>query len=127
MMYQNDTKYVGEFKLGVPHGKGIYYWREGQALAGEFANGKLREGGHYIYPDGSIIIQAKKRGWHETYLEEDKAARQRYIQDHKYEILMEGALEALSRDFEAERQAKEERCGEQIHSYLSQEWIYCGH
>ena len=126
MMYPNDTKYVGQFKRGVPHGKGIYYWRDGEALVGEFENGELRAGGNYVYPDGHILIQSRKRGWHETYLEEDKSAREKYITEHRFQLLGRGTVEGLNRQYEAERHTKEKRCDGQHNRYSSQVWLDCG-
>ena len=74
LTYPNDTKYVGAFKSGQPSGQGIYLWRDGEALRGDFENGFLIKG-EYIFQDGSRVAQNIRRSWHETYAEEAKAAQ----------------------------------------------------
>lgn len=126
MMYPNDTKYVGQFKHGAPNGKGIYYWRDGEALEGEFENGELKAGGNYVSSDGHILIQGRKRGWHETYFEEEKSSRDQYISEHRFQLLGRSTLEGLNRQYDTERRAKEKRCREHQNRYSPQEWQDCG-
>ncbi|MDP1948261.1 MAG: hypothetical protein Q8L77_12265 [Nitrospirota bacterium] len=117
MIYSNDTKYVGEFKGGEPNGKGIYYWRDGEALAGEFELSKLKEGGNYIMPDGSIIVQSHKRGWHKTYMDEEDAAIQRYMREHFGEIV----VEVIRHDIRAHR----DWCDAQSSFNSYEDWLDC--
>lgn len=41
MLFPNDDVYEGEFKNNVFHGKGKYFWNEGDVFEGEFVNGKM--------------------------------------------------------------------------------------
>jgi len=42
-------QYLGEFKDGVPHGKGIYRWKNGNFYDGEWANGRKDGNGGMAY------------------------------------------------------------------------------
>lgn len=126
MTYPNDTKYIGQFKGGVPNGKGIYYWRDGEALAGEFENGELKAGENYVYSDGQIL-PSRRRGWHETYKEEEKAARDQYLGEHRFQLLGRGTLEGLNQQYAANRDAKVKRCEEHHNRYSPKAWHDCVH
>lgn len=122
IMYENDTKYVGQFAFGKPHGKGIYYWRTGEALEGWFRNGWLEKGENHISPDGSVIVQDEERRWRTTYDEEEFDARWDYVMKHKGEIFIEGMIQSI----EADRKAKEEYCGGRYHKEGTSDYSYCG-
>ena len=51
----NDTKYLGEFKDGKPHGKGTLTLPDGAKYLGEFMNGNFHGHGTEYGPDGSIL------------------------------------------------------------------------
>ncbi len=88
LTYPNDTKYIGAFKSGQPWGQGIYLWRDGEALRGDFENGFLIKG-EYIFQDGSRVAQNIRRSWHETYAEEAKAVRDKADRERAERGLMQ--------------------------------------
>ena len=45
-------KYVGQYKDGEKHGKGIYTWSDGGFYSGDWKDGKEHGKGTYISPDG---------------------------------------------------------------------------
>lgn len=117
MVYENDTKYVGQFKNDEPHGKGIYYWRTGEALEGEFDEGWLKIGGNHISPDGSIVVQKIRRGWHKTYSEEDDAAKSQQDDAAKTKLLKQFLLGEIIGTIV---------CRGEYHRQGTPEWEYCG-
>jgi hypothetical protein len=46
---EGTDQYLGEFKDGVPHGKGIYRWKNGNFYDGEWANGRKDGNGGMAY------------------------------------------------------------------------------
>lgn len=42
--YTNGDKYVGDWKDDVQDGKGIYYFQNGERYEGDYANGERTEG-----------------------------------------------------------------------------------
>ena len=52
-IYQTGDYYIGDYKDGVMHGKGDYYWNRGHVYNGEWENGKRNGHGTMTYPDGT--------------------------------------------------------------------------
>lgn len=46
---EGTDQYLGEFKDGLPHGKGVYRWKNGDFYEGEWANGKKDGDGGMAY------------------------------------------------------------------------------
>ena len=56
-IYKNGIYYIGEMLNGIPHGKGIIYYKNGNIkYDGEFVNGKFEGNGKYIYENGEYYI-----------------------------------------------------------------------
>ena len=51
LKYKNG-RYVGQVVNGLPEGKGIRYWNDGERYEGDFRNGKREGKGIYYYKDG---------------------------------------------------------------------------
>lgn len=49
-------KYVGEWKDGNYHGKGVMYYKDGSRYDGPWVNDKMHGQGIWFYPDGTSII-----------------------------------------------------------------------
>jgi hypothetical protein len=120
-MYENNTKYVGYFKSGEPHGKGIYHWRTGETFEGEFDYGWLKPGGIHISPEGIVVAQPQKRTWHKTYMEEEIAAEK-----EKSAITMEN-LQKPMREILLRDLFKTFACQGSSHREGTPEWYHCGH
>jgi hypothetical protein len=56
------STYEGDFANGVPHGTGKHTWQYGSAYKGEFANGKFHGHGVLNDPDGDYQIGVFKEG-----------------------------------------------------------------
>ena len=52
-IYPTGNYYIGDFKDGVKHGYGEFYWNVGRAYKGQFENGKSNGHGTYTFPDGT--------------------------------------------------------------------------
>lgn len=46
---EGTDQYLGEFKNGLPHGKGVYRWKNGNFYDGEWSNGKRDGDGGMAY------------------------------------------------------------------------------
>lgn len=53
MRYSDGEIYEGEFKNGLPEGKGTYRWPDGASYVGDFSKGNLEGKGIYRFSDGS--------------------------------------------------------------------------
>ncbi|XP_022989580.1 phosphatidylinositol 4-phosphate 5-kinase 8-like isoform X1 [Cucurbita maxima] len=49
----NGDVYIGNFKDGLPHGKGKYTWFEGTIYEGDWEDGKMAGKGKIIWPSGA--------------------------------------------------------------------------
>ena len=57
MIYEDGTYYIGEFKNGMRHGKGIYYYKDGKInYDGEYINDTQEGNGKMILEDGEYYI-----------------------------------------------------------------------
>lgn len=45
-IYKNGDSYSGQFQQGARHGRGLYTWASGQRFEGEFVEGELHGVGH---------------------------------------------------------------------------------
>ena len=75
-LWNNGSKYQGQFLNGVFHGKGVYSWANNKTYNGNWANGKMNGKGKFSYPDGSYyegeFINGKKCGFGLYKWENDK-------------------------------------------------------
>lgn len=55
-VYPNGDKYIGEFKNAVPHGRGVYYAKNGSIYKGPFVDGQRQGYGTYIWSTGEQYI-----------------------------------------------------------------------
>ena len=55
-------KYIGKILNGVPDGKGIMYWENGDKYDGEWKNDKMEGKGIYYFNDGDIYKGEFKNG-----------------------------------------------------------------
>ena len=64
--WKNGSKYEGEFKNNIFHGKGKYNWSNKKEYDGNWKDGKMNGKGKFIYPDGSYyegeFLEGKKCG-----------------------------------------------------------------
>ena len=51
-IYDDSSKYVGEYLNGMRHGKGIYSYKDGEMSEGQFKYDKKHGKGKYSYTDG---------------------------------------------------------------------------
>ena len=55
---KGTDRYVGSFKKGYPHGKGVYYYSSGAVYEGSFINGKRQGQGKLSFTvDGELITE----------------------------------------------------------------------
>ena len=52
--YPDGLIYVGEFKVGSFHGRGIPSWPDGRVYVGEFKDGKRNGEGTLTRPEGKV-------------------------------------------------------------------------
>lgn len=55
-IYKNGDKYIGEFKNSIPHGRGVYYNKDGSMYRGPFVNGRRQGYGTFTWPNGDKYI-----------------------------------------------------------------------
>lgn len=53
-MYEDNSKYVGVFQDGQPHGLGTLFYPDGRRYTGEWVNGKREGGGVMVFSDGNL-------------------------------------------------------------------------
>ena len=57
MIYEDGTYYIGKFKNGMRHGKGIYHYEDGKInYDGEYINDTQEGNGKMILEDGEYYI-----------------------------------------------------------------------
>ena len=62
-IWENGGYYIGQFKNGLSHGKGILYYSNGNILyEGDFINDKPEGNGKYIWENGEYYIGQWKNG-----------------------------------------------------------------
>ena len=54
LKFPDGSKYVGEVKNGIPHGRGTYTWADGNKYVGEWKDSKQHGQGTYTYADGTV-------------------------------------------------------------------------
>ena len=60
---EDGEYYIGQWKNGLKHGKGIYYYKNGNIkYDGDFVNDKYEGNGKYIWEDGQYYIGEWKNG-----------------------------------------------------------------
>jgi hypothetical protein len=57
-----SVTYKGTWKDDQPHGKGIYFYRNGEIYRGEYDDGECSGQGEYLYPNGGIFQGFYKDG-----------------------------------------------------------------
>ena len=62
-LWENGTKYMGEWKDGIKHGQGTYTYLDGKNYVGEFRNGKFNGQGTYIYGIGKLKGEKYEGEW----------------------------------------------------------------
>ena len=58
--YADGSKYVGEFKEGLPDGQGTLTYPDGRKYVGEFRGGQMNGTGKMTYPDGRFFGDSGK-------------------------------------------------------------------
>ena len=53
-IFYNDTKYVGEFKYGLPNGQGTITYANGTKFVGNFRDGSYYGLGTYTFANGTV-------------------------------------------------------------------------
>jgi len=59
---EDKYKYIGEWKGGRQHGRGVEAWEDGRKYIGEFQNDKRHGKGVFILPDGTKFTGQYKNG-----------------------------------------------------------------
>ena len=59
MYYHNGNKYEGEWKNGIKHGKGIFYFKNGAKYEGIFICGKCENGTLTVNTKLNILFNEK--------------------------------------------------------------------
>ena len=60
----NGDRYIGEWKNGKKHGRGMYYFTDGAIYAGEYVNDFMNGRGTMFWADGRIWVGTwKDRNW----------------------------------------------------------------
>jgi hypothetical protein len=54
MMWTNGARYEGEFRNGLPHGRGVYRYDDGGRYEGQLAAGKRQGSGVYTWASGAV-------------------------------------------------------------------------
>ena len=54
MRYASSDAYTGQFNAGFPEGKGLYVWKNGQQLDGEWKNRQLNGQGRMTFAYGDV-------------------------------------------------------------------------
>ena len=62
MYWSNGDRYDGDWKNDTKDGKGIYYWNDGDIFEGDFKNGKSEGKGIYYWNDGEKYEGEWKNG-----------------------------------------------------------------
>jgi hypothetical protein len=57
-VWEDQSKYIGNYKGGMKHGKGKYYWPDGSCYDGEWTENKI---------NGKVLLLAKSIG--EVYMD----------------------------------------------------------
>ena len=55
-IWENGSRYVGEWKEGKKHGQGTYTWSDGKKYVGEYKDGLPNGQGTYTLPNGEKYI-----------------------------------------------------------------------
>jgi len=79
----NGDKYAGEYKNGLPHGKGSYTLANGSKHTGEYKNGVPEGKGTSTYAEGGSYVGEFKNGKPNGYGTATYANREKYIGEHK--------------------------------------------
>jgi hypothetical protein len=68
ILYNNlGDIYIGEFKNGLKHGKGVETYANGDFYEGDFINGLCEGSGTYLWKDGSEYNGDFKQGYRNGY------------------------------------------------------------
>ena len=67
-IWENGTRYIGEWKDGKQHGQGTYTFPDGKKYVGEFKDGKWNGQGIFTISDGTMYVGEFKDGtdWNTT-------------------------------------------------------------
>ena len=61
-IYDDGTKYVGQWKNGLTHGQGTYTWANGDKYVGEWKDDMRNGQGTFTWADGTVIEGLWKKG-----------------------------------------------------------------
>ncbi len=77
----NGIKYEGEWKEGIPHGKGTKTFPDGRKYVGEWMDGRPNGQGTKTYSDGSKFVGFWKDGvrWSGTIYDKNGNIKGKYV------------------------------------------------
>ncbi|GBG71474.1 hypothetical protein CBR_g8891 [Chara braunii] len=63
MKFGNGDIYTGSVRLGLPHGRGTYFWVDGSKYEGEWVRGEKEGRGMFVWPSGAFYDGEWFRGF----------------------------------------------------------------
>ncbi|GBG77516.1 hypothetical protein CBR_g23960 [Chara braunii] len=63
MKFGNGDIYTGSVRLGLPHGRGTYFWVDGSKYEGEWVRGEKEGWGMFVWPSGAFYDGEWFRGF----------------------------------------------------------------
>ena len=79
-LWENGTKYMGEWKDGKRHGQGNMTYHDGSKFVGKWKDGKKHGQGTFTYPRGKYVGEFRKgRQFNTTLYDKDGNIFGRYV------------------------------------------------